>query len=316
MGLKQDFSPESLPWLDRHVAEIDAYVSQIESRQTKYDLREKLLHWLRFGYVIFEGAIEHHLIDAFTENVDVILSGQSESAVRLQIEGFGVNEARSLPQEAFSVNHLRIMDLHNLSVAGKMMSLHHIATDFLGHIFRDTVVAMQSLTFVHSTEQHSHQDFPYVVSGIPSHLAASWIALEDVHPEAGPLFYYPGSHMVNKFDWGNGLFLTPDSTHNELDFAKFLEQKCLDAGFKRETFCPKKGDILFWHAGLVHGGSQAIKPEMTRKSYVTHYSTKTAYPRDRRAPEEEPIYFEINKGLLYQDPLNPSEENRFVFFSD
>jgi phytanoyl-CoA hydroxylase len=192
MSSKQDFSPESLPWLDRHVAEIDAYVSQIDSKPTKYDLREKLLHWLRFGYVIFEDAVEHSLIDSFTKNIDVILSGQSDSAVRLQIEGYGVNEARSLPQEAFSVNHLRIMDLHNLSVAGKMMSLHNIATDFLGHIFRDTVVAMQSLTFVHSTEQHSHQDFPYVVSGIPSHLAASWIALEDVHPEAGPLFLLSG----------------------------------------------------------------------------------------------------------------------------
>jgi phytanoyl-CoA hydroxylase len=313
MSSRQDFSSETLPWLDRHIAEIDAYVSQTNTSQLSFDLREKLLHWLRFGYVIFEGAIEHSVIDAYTKNIDVILSGRSDSGVRLQIEGYGVSDARSLPDEAFSVKHLRIMDLHNLSMAGKKMSLHRVVTDFLGHIFRDTVVAMQSLTFVHSTEQHSHQDFPYVVSGIPSHLAASWIALEDVHPDSGPLFYMPGSHMVNKFDWGNGLFLTPDSSLNELDFAKYLEQKCLDAGFEREIFCPKKGDILFWHAGLVHGGSQAVKPEMTRKSYVTHYSTKSAYPRDRRAPEAEPVYFEINNGLLYLDPLNPAEENRFTF---
>jgi ectoine hydroxylase-related dioxygenase (phytanoyl-CoA dioxygenase family) len=313
MNSRQDFSSETLPWLDRHIAEIDAYVSQTDMSQLNFNLREKLLHWLRFGFVIFEGAIEHSLIDEYTKNIDVILSGQSDSGVRLQIEGFGVRDARSLPVEAFSVNHLRIMDLHNLSMAGKMMSLHSIATQFLGHIFRDTVVAMQSLTFVHSTEQHSHQDFPYVVSGIPSHLAASWIALEDVHPDSGPLFYMPGSHMVGKFDWGNGLFLTPESSLNELDFAKYLEQKCLEAGLKRELFCPKKGDILFWHAGLVHGGSQALKPEMTRKSYVTHYTTKSAYPRDRRAPNEDPVCFEINNGLLYLDPLNSDEENRFTF---
>jgi hypothetical protein len=109
--------------------------------------------------------------------------------------------------------------------------------------------------------------------------------------------------------------IAQDFATGKLDFAKYLEQKCLEVGLKRETFCPKKGDILFWHAGLVHGGSQAIKPEMTRKSYVTHYSTKTAYPRDRRALEVEPIHFEINKGLLYEDPLNPSEENRFTFIS-
>jgi phytanoyl-CoA hydroxylase len=313
VSLRKDFSSESLPWLDRHIAEIDAYVDQTNSNQLILNLREKLLHWLRFGYVIFEGAIEHSLIDAYTKDIDEILSGCSDSGVRLQIEGFGVRDARSLPVEAFSVKHLRIMDLHNLSLAGKMMSLHRIATEFLGHVFRDKVVAMQSLTFVHSTEQHSHQDFPYVVSGIPSHLAASWIALEDVHPDAGPLFYMPGSHMVDKFDWGNGLFLTPDSSHDELDFARYLEQKCLDVGLKREVFCPKKGDILFWHAGLVHGGSQAVQPHMTRKSFVTHYSTKSAYPRDRRAPHDEPTLFEINNGILYLDPLNPDEENRFTY---
>jgi hypothetical protein len=71
--------------------------------------------------------------------------------------------------------------------------------------------------------------------------------------------------------------------------------------------------MLFWHAGLVHGGSQAVHPEMTRKSYVTHYSTKSAYPRDRRALEAEPNHIEINNGFLYLDPLNPEEENRFTF---
>ena len=244
-----DFSPERLPWLDRHIAEIDSYVDQIDSSQLKFDLREKLLHWLRFGYVIFEDAIEHTLIDVYTENIDVILSGRSDSKVRLQIEGFGVSEARALPDEAFAVKHLRIMDLHNLSMAGKMMSLHKVVTNFLEHIFRDTVVAMQSLTFIHSTEQHSHQDFPYVVSGIPSHLAASWIALEDVHPDAGPLYYFPGSHMVNKFDWGNGLFLTSDSSHNVLDFAEYLEKKCLEVGLTRQTFCPTKGICFFGMLG-------------------------------------------------------------------
>lgn len=80
--------------------------------------------------MIFEGAIEHSVIDAYTKNIDVILSGRSDSGVRLRIEGFGVSDARSLPDEAFSVKHLRIMDLHNLSMAGKMMSLHRVATDF------------------------------------------------------------------------------------------------------------------------------------------------------------------------------------------
>ena len=35
-----DFSPERLPWLDRHIAEIDAYVDQIDLSELKFDLRK------------------------------------------------------------------------------------------------------------------------------------------------------------------------------------------------------------------------------------------------------------------------------------
>ena len=62
---------------------------------------------------------------------------------------------------------------------------------------------MQSLTFIYGSEQRLHQDFLYVVAKIPSHLAAAWIALEDVHPEAGPLFYFPVNRLP-KFDFGTG----------------------------------------------------------------------------------------------------------------
>jgi ectoine hydroxylase-related dioxygenase (phytanoyl-CoA dioxygenase family) len=33
----------------------------------------------------------------------------------------------------------------------------------------------------------------------------------------------------------------------------------------------KKGDVLIWHANLVHGGAPILNPALTRKSMVVHY---------------------------------------------
>jgi ectoine hydroxylase-related dioxygenase (phytanoyl-CoA dioxygenase family) len=302
-----DFAPENLPWLDSHSPDIDSYPAPSEA------LRAQLAHWSRYGFIRMPGLISHELIDAYLADVEAVLAHPERTRLRLTIEGFGERQACDFPPEAFEQHHLRLMDLHNLSQAGKALSLHPKIVEFLGHVFRDTVVAMQSLTFKHSTEQSTHQDFAYVRAQIPSHLAATWIALEDVHPDAGPLFYYPGSHRIEKFDWGNGLFLTPESSRHEGHFAEFLEQKCAEAGLQREVFYPKKGDVFFWHAALAHGGSHVNNPELTRKSYVTHYSSKTAYPADRRAPHLPPVVFKINGGEVFQDPTFPQEEDRLPY---
>jgi ectoine hydroxylase-related dioxygenase (phytanoyl-CoA dioxygenase family) len=306
-----DFAPESLPWLDQQSPDIDGYVKALG----KHDegLRAQLAHWSQFGFIRMPGLIDHDLIDACLDDMEAVLAHPERTRLRLTIEGFGERQACDFPPQAFEQHHLRLMDLHNLSEAGKALSLHPAIVEFLGHVFRDTVVAMQSLTFKYSTEQSTHQDFAYVRSQIPSHLAATWIALEDVHPDAGPLFYYPGSHRIEKFDWGNGLFLTPESSRHEGHFAEFLERQCAAAGLAREVFYPKKGDVFFWHAALAHGGSPVVNPALTRKSYVTHYSSKSAYPSDRRAPHQAPHVFRINGAEVFRDPTFPQEENRLPY---
>jgi ectoine hydroxylase-related dioxygenase (phytanoyl-CoA dioxygenase family) len=150
------------------------------------------------------------------------------------------------------------------------------------------------------------------VTGIPSQLAAAWIALEDVHPDAGPLAYYPGSHRIPKFDWGNasGLIYSSDAPRNELDFRDHIDNECARKGLKREVVVPRKGDVFLWHGALAHAGSPVRNPALTRRSFVVHYSSHTANPpTPRRRRSKEPRWYEASGARIYAHPDPTYEED-------
>jgi phytanoyl-CoA hydroxylase len=310
--LRGDFDPETLPWLDRPTAAVDRYVESLgDDVPTAYDLREKLLVWQQFGYTVFPGAVDDDLIDAYFADVEELFQ-RREGPTMLNLQPYGERPIDTLSAEDLRTPTLRVMDFHNQSVAGKKLALRPTVVDFLGHVFRQPVVCMQTLTFIHGTQQGAHQDYAFVVSGIPSHLAAAWIALEDIHPDAGPLGYYPGSHTIRKFDWGGGsLFLTPESDHDEGDFVEHIEAQCRDRGISEQIFLARKGDVFLWHGALAHMGTEVRDPGRTRKSLVAHYSTAEAYPRDRRDPQAKPVEHRYNGGIVYADPLRPEVEDTF-----
>jgi phytanoyl-CoA hydroxylase len=305
------FRSDTAPWLDRILHEIDEYIGTLATLPDRYDLRDQLIRWMRDGFVVFPGLVEDVAISAYLNDVDELMTRPADFAVRVNAQGVGIKPINEYTSTELTIPHLRLMDFHNSSVAGKQIALHPGIVSFLGHVFRSQVVAMQTLTFLRGTEQPAHQDYAYVVADIPSHLAASWVALEDVHPDAGPLFYWPGSHTIPRFDWGNGPFLTPSSTRDETSFRDHIEAACAARGLQRREFLPRKGDVFLWHAALAHGGAPVIDPDRTRKSLVTHYSTLDAYPFDRRAPDRKPVAYEYNGALVYANPDLPEEEDVF-----
>lgn len=269
------------PWIDADYPDIDGYVRSLEKKPS-FDLAEKLKEWHEHGIVIFEGAVSVDRIDQYLEDIGVLIEDFKRYDVPIEIRG---EQLSSLNLKSFpnDLTGIKLNQMQCFSRAAAELSLTPAVTEFLGHIFRAPASVCQSLTFWRGSEQPIHIDYPYVrQQKILSHLAATWIPLEDIDPNSGPLAYYPGGHKVSDsgfFDWGNGSIIYDEhSQRSPMDFADYLYRKMSEAGIDRREFCPRKGDVLIWHGNLPHEGTRVLNPALTRKSYVTHYTSEPTLP--------------------------------------
>lgn len=312
-----EFDYATLPWIDKKDADIDGFVRQYgRGSNLPYDLSEKMHFWRENGYVILEQAIPAGWLDQLWLEIEELIEHHEKyhTNVRIDLPEYRANPVlpvKDVPKNALNGKYIKFMDFHDNSVIGKKIMLHNNIVTFLEAVFGDKVIGMQSLLFKYGSQQATHQDFAYVVSEIPSHLAAAWIALEDIHVDSGPLFYYPGSHTVGKFDFGNGIFFNDQSKRNPNDFANYLDEACQQAGLEKKTLLIKKGDVLLWHAALAHGGDEIRNPNLTRKSFVCHYSSDKAYRHHRQSPTEEPIRRTINGADVFANPHMADQEDVF-----
>ena len=167
------------------------------------------------------------------------------------------------------------------------------------------------------SEQPIHIDYPYVREQQHiAHLAASWIPLEDIHPDAGPLSYFPGSHkpdVCGFFDWGRGsILMEDDSIRTPAEFSAYLDARVRIAGIKELEFCPRRSDALLWHGSLAHGGTRIKNSDLTRRSIVTHYTSLGAYPPLHMRPDAiaEGLCLTQNGGYSFELPWIPRDVRR------
>lgn len=145
--------------------------------------------------------------------------------------------------------------------------------DLLGKLYGRPAFPFQTLNFPVGTQQGAHTDIVHFSSQPEKFMCGVWLAMEDVGPDAGPLFYYPGSHrwpvMSNALVGRRGAGTALDSA--QTPFEEAWSMLCGATGSEAETFLARKGQALIWCANLLHGGSHQADPRRTRWSQVTHY---------------------------------------------
>ena len=272
----------SRPWLDMDNPDIGAYVRACGGEPV-FDLENALRTWHEDGVVLFRGVIDKRLIDGLLSDIDYLRSHFRDFDLLVEVRG-EQKHIRDLSAEELELSGLKFNSIHTISMAAAKLSLSREVSLFLRHVLQGPAVAMQSLTFYKGSQQSIHVDYPYVrCQSKLAHLAASWIPLEDIHPDSGPLAYYPGSHRTDVsgfFDWGSGsIVLEPDSEKTPVELSNYLSEQVGRNGIASRIYCPRKGDVLIWHGNLSHEGTRIANDQLTRKSYVTHYTSLEAYPK-------------------------------------
>lgn len=127
----------------------------------------------------------------------------------------------------------------------------------------------QTLNFRIGTRQRAHSDTVHFHS-IPQHfMAGVWVALEDIHPDSGPLVVYPGSHVLPVLDpFDLDLDATWDS-YREYETAIEAVVEAMD--LEPHPLLLKRGQAVIWAANLIHGGSAVADGSRTRLSQASHY---------------------------------------------
>lgn len=254
----QDFNGinSQVPIMDREDS------AQLLPKQEKFaqldkKTQESLLKWSQNGFVVLESFFQKEEIDLINKEVENLLKTKKIKWSENRIL-FAIKKSKLLKSVATFPKLKNCIEL----IMGKEMDL------------------FQSLNFYESSQQRTHSDSIHMTTFPQGNIIAVWVALQDVGPEDGPLHYYPGSHklpyIMNKdFDNLSSTLKLGDKSY--LDYENKIDQIIKEnTQLKKEVFLPKKGDVLIWHANLLHGAEAKINPKASRKSMVFHYYASDA----------------------------------------
>lgn len=219
--------------------------------------QDSLLKWSKDGFVILDSFFQKEEIDLINKEVEELLLAKKIKWSKNRIL-FAIKKSKLLKSVA---TFPKLKDCIELLMA-KEMDL------------------FQSINFYESSQQRTHSDSIHMTTFPNGNIIAVWVALQDVSLENGPLHYYPGSHklpyIMNKdFDNQSSTFKLGNKSYQ--DYENKIEQVLQEnTHLKKEVFLAKKGDVLIWHANLLHGAQAKINPNASRKSMVFHFYASDA----------------------------------------
>lgn len=270
------------------------FTSDLKYSATDVVDQEKIDHWRDRGYLMLPGFFSPDEVDRINADIDLAWEQRENYPVTVTIDqqiGTADEKRLALKDTDPSVRQspYKLNDLYQESQSIRDVVLNDRLMQVMRPLIGGTPLICNSLSFEYGSQQRHHFDTFYMPPTVRNHMLATWIALEDVHPEAGPLEYFPGSHKIEPYRALDGSYNMTLEQRPEFD--KYIASELHQAALEQETFCAKKGDVFIWHAHLFHGGSEIKDKARTRKSLVTHYFCREDCARDS--------YEEFSPGRCY-----------------
>jgi len=220
-------------------------------------------HWALHGYVIIKGCVDSGLLDRAWRNYDeAIRSG----AVRLE-------EEKAAPDDPHPA---RYQDPHLKVPAFCEVMRHPEILRLVRLLMGREPAPFQTIASHKGSQQGEHSDSVHMTTYPLGYLTAAWVAFEDIHPDSGPLVYYPGSHRL-PYVFGKDIGIPEGEFHRtgwksyHEHYEPWIVRMLAEHGFQPHHFLAGKGDVFLWHANIIHGGSPRRNMQLTRKALVCHY---------------------------------------------
>lgn len=209
--------------------------------------REQVRHYSKEGFLVLKNVVSHDLIDRTIAEI------QHEYPAKV---GEHPNRHQDLWKKYGGV---------------KEIASQPAIFDVLRLLYDREPIPFQTLDFKFGTQQRAHSDTIHFSSVPARFMCGVWVAMEATNANNGPLFYYPGSHRQEEFNYFD-LGLEARAEYAEYpEYEDFIEEFMDAKGFERKEIYMEKGDVLIWSSNLVHGGTPIRAENVTRWSQVTHY---------------------------------------------
>jgi ectoine hydroxylase-related dioxygenase (phytanoyl-CoA dioxygenase family) len=166
----------------------------------------------------------------------------------------------------------RVQDLWRRSSAVRALATLPQVIGPLEALHGRRAIPFQTLNFTFGSQQAAHSDLIHFTPDPIEAMCGVWIALEDVHADAGPLEYFPGSHrwpVLTREGLGAADDEAPDAFYAQR-YEPAMAAQIASRGAVGRPAMLRKGQVFVWAANLVHGGMPRRDPARTRRSQVTH----------------------------------------------
>jgi ectoine hydroxylase-related dioxygenase (phytanoyl-CoA dioxygenase family) len=239
------------------------------------------------GYVILRGAFSPTAVAALRDHLDWLWDHRQEQGdLPIDIYFDTPEEARiffrKAPEQARQSPY-KILDLHLQDELVRQACTEPRLMGAVAGALGAHPLVCNTLLFEWGSQQYPHFDTFFMPSKTKNMMAASWLALDRVTEANGPVYYYPGSHKIDPFVFSHGK-TTAIFSELKTSAADHIARIVDEYGLKQTFFLADPGDVLIWHAQLLHGGAAIHDRSLRRRSLVTHYWTQVDYPSpDQRA---------------------------------
>jgi hypothetical protein len=240
------------PWLDQADAK-EKLLAHPDFKSFSPEIGSSLLGWTNAGYLILPGFVNPGICDRICQELESAIAAHKVD---------------------FDYTNSRVMNFYQHSQTVKTLIRDPELLRLLNFMLGKKTVPFQSINFTRGSQQNTHSDSIHMTTQPLGYLLAIWVALEDIGPGSGPLHYYPGSQklpyiMSEDFDNDNSFFSVGENYYEY--YEEKIKSLVAEKALEKKVFLARKGDLLIWHANLLHGGELRTDPDATRKSLVAHY---------------------------------------------